>query len=102
MDDTDGTGDHENFFNLEQETLTILKVTNKKEYTCRKKALRIRTVGTHLQYPENIDKTLLFSELTTAGLQFYTNVSIEKLDELDRNDFSNEVLFHNSVRAKYG
>ena len=101
VDTTEGTGDHENFFKGEETTLDV--VFKDGTYSCTKKAIRIRTVGStdkgHQTYPfSNIDKTILFSKLTDEGLKFYKTNSVEKLESSNNK----KVKYQSAVKAEYG
>lgn len=96
----DGTGDHENYFDRDEKQLDVL--INEKTYSCTKKAVKIRTVNTHLNWPSPCCKgktTILFSKLTESGLEFFSEESLDTI-EFDENDA--RVTYHSTVKAEYG
>ena len=94
----DGTGDHENYFDINEKQLDVL--ISEKTFTCTKKAIKIRTVDTHLNWPSPCCKgktTILFSKLRESGLDFFSSLDTV---EYDAND--TRVTYHSSVKAEYG
>ena len=95
----DGTGDHENYFDKNEKQLDVL--ISEKTYSCTKKAVKIRTVDTHKNWPNCCTNktTILFSKLTKSGLEFFLKGSLDAIEN-DEND--KKVKYHSSVKAEYG
>ena len=94
----DGTGDHENFFNRDQTQIDVLIGSEIKR--CTKMAQRIREVSEHNFWPNPIDDdiTVLYSKLTDAGLNSYTDGSLDEI----KHENDTMVTYFNAVKPEYG
>lgn len=94
----DGTGDHENFFNRDQTQIDVLIGSEIKR--CTKMGQRIREVSEHNSWPNPIDDdiTVLYSKLTDAGLNSYTDGSLDDI----KHENDTMVTYFNAVKPEYG
>ena len=83
---------------MEETKLTVLR--ENKEYTCTKKAQRIRTVDGQIAWPSIKTHTLLFSKLTKDGLSFYTQQGLN--DREPNHDSKDHFSFYSDLKAEYG
>ena len=93
QDTPEGSGDHENYFNINPKNLTIHDPRNGTRYgDCIKLAVNIREIGTHIPWHSS-KNNIIFSDLSNK----FVIINEENLEEA-----KNSINYTKAVKSTYG